>query len=95
VPEVQVIEKVVPVPVTKNRQVPMVQTVQRTVEVPEVQYIDKVVDIPVERQRQVPMVQTVQKNQRDSRGAVHRQGGRRPRGEAATSADGADGDQAG
>merc|ERR1711972_552629 len=46
---------------TKQRQVPMIQTVQKTVEVPQVQYIDKVVDVPVTKQRQVPMIQTVQK----------------------------------
>merc|ERR1712196_350581 len=52
---------VVDVPVTKQRGVPMVQTVQRPVEVPQIQYVDEVVEVPVTKQRQVPMVQTVQR----------------------------------
>merc|ERR1712227_1168997 len=53
--------KFVEVPIQKERQVPMVQTVQKFVDVPQVQYIDKVVEVPVQKERQVPMVQTVQK----------------------------------
>merc|ERR1712209_380195 len=52
---------VVDIPVVQQRQVPTVQTVQKTVEVPQLQFIDKVVDIPVVAQRQIPMVQTVEK----------------------------------
>merc|ERR1712083_199712 len=58
---VQYIDRVVDVPVVKQRQVPSIQKVQRTVEVPQVQYIDRVVDVPVVKQRQVPSVQVVQK----------------------------------
>merc|ERR1719498_1575908 len=56
VPQVQFIDKVVDIPVQKQRQVPMIQKVQKTVEVPQIQYIDKIVDVPVQKQRQVPMV---------------------------------------
>ena len=38
---------------TIQRQVPTIQSAQRTVEVPEVQYIDQVADITVDVQRQV------------------------------------------
>ena len=37
---------------TNQRQVPTIQSVQKTVEVPKVLYIDMVVDIPVDVQRQ-------------------------------------------
>merc|ERR1719221_1558879 len=45
----------------KQRHVPSIQKVQKTVEVPQVQYIDRVVDVPVMKQRHVPSVQRVQK----------------------------------
>eukprot|EP00971_Amphidinium_carterae_P052413 1031692-Amphidinium_carterae.1 len=51
VPQVQIIDKVVDVPVTKERMCPMVSTVQKTVEVPQVQIFDKVVDVPVVKER--------------------------------------------
>ena len=38
-----------------HRQVPLIQRVQKMVEVPQVQFIDKVVDIPVIRQRHVSL----------------------------------------
>ena len=50
--QVQIIEKVVDVPVTKERMVPMIEKVTKTVEVPEVQIIDKVVDVPVTKARE-------------------------------------------
>ena len=49
-PQVQLIDKVVNVPVTAQRQVssaPRVQKIVETVEVPQIQYIDKIVDAPV------------------------------------------------
>jgi len=58
VPQVQYIDRVVDVPVVKQRQVPSVQKVQKTVEVPQVQYIVKVVDVPVVKRRQVPSVRS-------------------------------------
>ena len=43
-------EKEVEVPVMVRRQIPLVQRIQKMVEVPQVQYIDKVVDAPVNMQ---------------------------------------------
>ena len=51
-PQVQYIDKVEDVPVVKQRKVPMIQEVPKTVEVPQLQVIDKVVDMPVVKQRQ-------------------------------------------
>ena len=45
---------------TSQRQVPAIQSVQKTVEVPRVQYVDKVADIPVNVQRQGSTIQTSQ-----------------------------------
>ena len=44
-----------------QRQVLVIQRVQRTVDVPLVQYIDRIVDVPVVKQRQALHIQTVQK----------------------------------
>merc|ERR1711945_75660 len=52
---------VVDIPVVAQRQIPMVQTVQKTIEIPQMQYIDKVVDVPVVQVMQVPQVQVVEK----------------------------------
>merc|ERR1712066_778885 len=49
------------VPVVKQRQVPSIQKIQKTVEVPQVQYVDRIVDVPVVKQRQVPAIQKLQK----------------------------------
>merc|ERR1719273_2819188 len=57
----QFVDKVVDIPVVVQRQVPMVQKAQKTVEVPQVQYIDKVVDVPVVRVVDIPQVQVVEK----------------------------------
>ena len=57
----QFIDKAVDVPIIVQRQVPIVQKVQKTVEVFQTQFINKVVDVPVHMQRQVPAVQVVQK----------------------------------
>ena len=61
VPQVQYIDKAVDVPVAVQRQVPGIETVQKTVEVPQTQHIDKVADVPVARPRQTLSVQRVQK----------------------------------
>ena len=55
VPQVQHIGKIVDVPIVMQRQVPTIQTVQKT-EVPQVQF-DRVVDVPVVLQRQMPTIQ--------------------------------------
>merc|ERR1712107_706044 len=52
---------VVDIPVVAQRQIPMVQTVQKTIEIPQLQYIDKVVDVPVVQVVQVPRLQVVEK----------------------------------
>ena len=44
-----------------QRQVPTIQTVQKTVEVLETQHFDGVADVPVVLQRPVPTIQSVQK----------------------------------
>ncbi|CAJ1346619.1 unnamed protein product, partial [Effrenium voratum] len=49
------VDKVVPIPVQKPVHVPMVQTVQKTVEVPQIEYIDNHVHIPVQKHRHVPV----------------------------------------
>ena len=59
--QVQIIDKVVDVPVTKERMVPVIEKVTKTVEVPEVQIIDKIVDVPVTKERMVPMIEKVTK----------------------------------
>ena len=58
VPQVQFPNKVDEMPVAVQRQIPMVQTVQKTMEIPQLQCIDKVVDDPVV---QVPHFQVVEK----------------------------------
>ena len=47
-------DMIVDVPVVVQRQVPTIQTVQKTLEVSKVQFLDRVVDVPVVTQRQVP-----------------------------------------
>ena len=54
-------------PVVAQRQVSIIQKVQKTVEVPQTQFIDKVVDFPVHMQRQVPAVQVAQKTVKELR----------------------------
>ena len=65
VPQIQLIDEVVDVPVVVQRQVPTVEKVQKTVKVRQVQFIDKVVDAPVIVQRQVPAIQVAQKTVKD------------------------------
>ena len=54
-------QQILDVPVALQWQVPMVQKVQKTVEVPQVQYIGKIGDVSVVTQGQVPTIQTVQR----------------------------------
>ena len=51
-------KKVDEMPIPVQRQTPMVQTVQKTLEISQLQCIDKVVDDPVV---QVPQIQVVEK----------------------------------
>ena len=60
-PQVQLIDKVVNVPVTAQRQVSSASRVQKIVETPKVQFSDGHVDMPVVAQRQVSMIPNVQK----------------------------------
>ena len=61
VPQVQFYDKVDDMTVVMRRLVPMVQPVQKTMEVLPLQFIDKVVDIPVAALRQIHMNRDVQK----------------------------------
>ena len=60
-PRVQLIDKVVSIPVMAQRQVPSAPRVQKIVEMPVVQFSDGHVDMPVITQRQVPVIPNVQK----------------------------------
>ena len=60
-PRVQLIDKVVSIPVMAQRQVPSAPRVQQIVEIPKVQFSDGEVNMPVVAQRQVPMIPNVQK----------------------------------
>jgi hypothetical protein len=60
-PQVEIVDKVVEVPVQKQVQVPMITKMQRAVDVPQIQFVDKVIEVPTQKQVQVPMITTVQK----------------------------------
>ena len=60
-PQLQFIGRVVDIPVVHHRQVPTVQTLQKTVGIPQVQFLDNVVDVPVVVQRHMPTVLTCRK----------------------------------
>merc|ERR1712032_721987 len=62
VPQVQIIDKTVEVPVQKQMQVPMVTKVQKEVDVPQIEIVDRHIHIPVQKHRHVPVVQKIQKN---------------------------------
>ena len=47
IPQLQFVVKVVNTPVVTQRQILLVQPVQKTMEIPQLQYIDKVVDVDV------------------------------------------------
>merc|ERR1712151_1448277 len=69
VPEIQIVDSHVHIPIQKHRHVPMIQKVQKTVEVPEIQTIEKIVEIPyiqtVEKTVEVPQAgETVNGGQR-------------------------------
>ena len=52
VPQVQFIDKVIDIPVINERQMSMMNQVQKTVEVPRVQFIDRLVDDPAVMRRE-------------------------------------------
>ena len=60
-PQVQLINKVVSIPVMAQSQVPSAPRVQKIVEMSKVQFSDGHVDMPIVAQRQVPMIPNVQK----------------------------------
>ena len=60
-PHVQVIERVVDVPVMAHRQVPSVQRAQKMLDMAEIQFIDKVVDVPHIMQQQASAAEVTQK----------------------------------
>ena len=60
-PRVQLIDKVVSIPVVAQRQVPSAPRVQKIVEMPKVQFSDGEVNMPVAAQRRVPTIPSVQK----------------------------------
>ena len=51
-------KQIADVPVVVQSQVPVIQKMQKTVEVPQVQFTDKVIDVPMHRQAQ-PIDQVV------------------------------------
>ena len=53
----QYIDKTVDVPVVKQGQVLIIETVQKTVEVPQALFLDRVVGVPIVMQRQVSQEQ--------------------------------------
>ena len=61
IPQVQFLDKADDMLVDVQRQIPVAQTMQKTMEIPPSRCTDKVVDIPVVAQRQISMDQTVQK----------------------------------
>ena len=62
VPQIQYVDKIVEVPVQKQRHVPVVQKVPKIVELPTLEYVDHVVHVPITQHRHVPVVQTVKKH---------------------------------
>eukprot|EP00439_Symbiodinium_sp_Y106_P066949 s269_g11.t1 len=61
VPQVQIVDKDIEVPVPVHRHVPLVQKVQKHVEVPVVETLEKVIEVPVINQVDIPQIQTVEK----------------------------------
>eukprot|EP00812_Abedinium_dasypus_P010131 NODE_376_length_1618_cov_451.275752.p1 GENE.NODE_376_length_1618_cov_451.275752~~NODE_376_length_1618_cov_451.275752.p1 ORF type:complete len:437 (+),score=168.60 NODE_376_length_1618_cov_451.275752:209-1519(+) len=61
VPQVQVVDEVVDISITKHRHVPMVQTVQKFDDVLPVAYLNRVEEVPITKHRHVPMARTAQK----------------------------------
>ena len=62
VPQIQYVDKIVEVPVQKQRHVPVIQKVPKIVELPTLEYVDHVVHVPITQHRHVPVVQTVKKH---------------------------------
>ncbi|OLQ00673.1 hypothetical protein AK812_SmicGene16647 [Symbiodinium microadriaticum] len=61
VPQVQIVDKDIEVPVPVHRHVPLIQKVQKHVEVPVVETLEKVIEVPVINQVDIPQIQTVEK----------------------------------
>ena len=62
VPQIQYVDKIVEVPVQKQRHVPVIQKVPKIVEVPTLEFVDHVVHVPITQHRHVPVLQTVKKH---------------------------------
>ena len=65
VPLSQFIDQAVEIPVVAQRQISMVQTIQKSVEIHQSQYCDDVIDVPVVSVVQVPRVWVVKKTVED------------------------------
>ena len=63
--EAEFIDKAIEIPVVAQRQISMVQTVQKSIEIPQLQYCDDVIDVPVVSVVQVPRVRVVKKTVED------------------------------
>ena len=61
VPLSQFTGKAMNIPVVAQRQIPMDQTVQKTMEIPQLQCVDEVIDVPVVLVVQAPLVQVMMK----------------------------------
>lgn len=62
VPQIQYVDKIVDVPIKKQRHVPVLQKVPKLVEVPTLEFVDHVVHVPITQHRHVPVVQSVKKH---------------------------------
>ena len=50
--QVQFIDKFVEIPVSRQRQIPVVQRIRKTMETPQLPYTEKEVDVPAEQDRE-------------------------------------------
>ena len=66
----QCIDKAEDMPGLMQRQIPLVQRLQKMVEVPQIQFIDKVIDAPVNMQRQVQVQEQSDDTMTDTMAAV-------------------------
>ena len=64
-PTTQFTDKVVDIPVAAQRQISMVLTVQKSIEISQLQYCDEVIDVPVVSVVPVPQVRVVKKTVED------------------------------
>jgi len=61
VPQVEIVDVHVHIPVQKHRQVPTITKVQKPVEITVIETVEKIVDVPIVKQIEVPQVQTIEK----------------------------------